>query len=160
VSERLRVGVCDDDPAFGNLVQRVLRDEAEVVGVVHTGDEIVDLVAETSPDVVLLDVHLGGGENAIDVLPRLLRAGPHTMLAALTGLDPASWEQDVLVAGAFVYYEKTAVIDLPSLLRNDVALFRRALDGEDVLAPSALRRRPTGTTTPAGEPATEADEAG
>lgn len=147
MAEQLRVGVCDDDPAFANLVQRVLRDHVEVVGVVHTGDEVVDLVAETSPDVVLLDVHLGGGENAIDVLPRLLRAGPHTMLAALTGLDPASWEHDVLVAGAFVYYEKTAVIDLPSLLEADVALFRRALAGEDVLAPSALRRRPVGTTT-------------
>lgn len=160
MAERLRVGVCDDDPAFGNLVHRVLRDHVEVVGVVHTGDEIVDLVEATGPDAVLLDVHLGGGENAIDVLPRLLRAGPHTMLAALTGLDPASWERDVLVAGAFVYYEKTAVIDLPSLLETDVALFRRALAGEDVLAPSALRRRPIGTTTVTEDATPEADEAG
>jgi DNA-binding NarL/FixJ family response regulator len=157
VVERLRVGVCDDDPAFGNLVQRVLRDHADVVGVVHTGDEIVDLVSETAPDVVLLDVHLGGGENAIDVLPRLLRAGPHTMLAALTGLDPASWEHDVLVAGAFVYYEKTAVIDLPALLETDVALFRRALAGEDVLAPSALRRRPVGSTRLTDDDAADAE---
>jgi DNA-binding response OmpR family regulator len=142
VTDLLRVGVCDDDPAFGNLVRRVLRDHADVVGVVQTGDEVVELVEHEHPDAVLLDVHLGGGENAIDVLPRLLRAGPSTMVAALSGLDAESWEDDVLLAGAFVFYEKTTVIELPRLLTDDVTLFRRALAGEDVLAPSALRRRP------------------
>lgn len=150
MAEELRVGVCDDDPAFGNLLRRVLRDHVEVVGVVQTGDEVVDLVAEAQPDAVLLDVHLGGGENALDVLPRLLRAGPSTMLAALSGLDAESWEDELLLAGAFVYYEKTTVIDLPALLTDDVRLFRRALAGEDVLAPSALRRRPQPTPPRAG----------
>jgi DNA-binding response OmpR family regulator len=145
VTDVLRVGVCDDDPAFGNLVRRVLRDHVEVVGVVQTGDEVVELVEREQPDAVLLDVHLGGGENAIDVLPRLLRAGPSTMVAALSGLDAESWEDEVLLAGAFVYYEKTTVIELPRLLTDDVTLFRRALAGHDVLAPSALRRRPLPT---------------
>lgn len=147
MSSPLRVAVCDDDPAFRNLVRRVLRDHVDVVGVVETGDEIVDLVAATQPDALLLDVQLRG-ESGIDVLPRLLRVGPSTMVAALTGLDAESWEHDVLVAGAFVYYEKTTVIELPALLRDDVTLFRRALAGEDVFAPSALRRRPDGPRHP------------
>jgi CheY-like chemotaxis protein len=140
VAEPLRVGVCDDDAAFRNLVRRVLEDRVDVVGVVATGDEAVELVAEQQPDVLLLDVLLSG-ESGIDVIPRLLRAGPTTMLAALSGLDAEAWEDDVLLAGAFVYYEKTTVIALPTLLHQDVALFRRALAGEDVFAPSALRRR-------------------
>jgi DNA-binding response OmpR family regulator len=147
VSDVLRVGVCDDDPAFASLVRRVLRDHVEVVGIAATGDEAVELVEATHPDVLLLDVQLGGGESGLDVLPRLLRAGPTTMLAALTGLDAEAWEHDVLVAGAFVYYEKTTVLELPALLATDVALFRRALAGEDVLAPSALRRRPGAAAT-------------
>lgn len=148
MTSTLRVGICDDDPAFRGLVRRVLQDHVEVVGVVATGDEAVDLVAETQPDALLLDVQLSG-ESGIDVLPRLLRAGPSTMLAALSGLDAESWEHDALVAGAFVYYEKTTVIELPALLRDDVALFRRALAGEDVFAPSALRRRRGGSQPPA-----------
>ncbi|WP_052667196.1 response regulator [Nitriliruptor alkaliphilus] len=136
----LRVGVCDDDPAFRGLVRRVLEDHVDLVGVVATGDDAVDLVTETKPDVLLLDVLLSG-ESGIEVIPRLLRAGPTTMLAALSGLDAERWEQEVLVAGAFVYYEKTTILELPDLLPTDVALFRRALAGEDVLAPSALRRR-------------------
>jgi DNA-binding NarL/FixJ family response regulator len=153
VASTLRVGICDDDPAFRNLVRRVLQDHVEVVGVVATEDEAVDLVADTQPDALLLDVQLSG-ESGIDVLPRLLRAGPSTMLAALSGLDAESWEHEALVAGAFVYYEKTTVIELPTLLRDDVALFRRALAGEDVFAPSALRRRrgaPSDPSPPAAE---------
>lgn len=140
MTDPLRVGVCDDDAAFRKLVRRVLEDRVDVVGVVATGDEAVELVADQRPDALLLDVLLSG-ESGIDVIPRLLRAGPTTMLAALSGLDAEAWEQDVLLAGAFVYYEKTTVLELPDLLRADVALFRRALAGEDVLAPSALRRR-------------------
>lgn len=140
MADPLRVGVCDDDAAFRNLVRRVLQGRVDVVGVVATGDEAVELVAEQQPDALLLDVLLSG-ESGIDVIPRLLRAGPTTMLAALSGLDAEAWEDDVLLAGAFVYYEKTTVIELPNLLREDVALFRRALAGEDVFAPSALGRR-------------------
>jgi DNA-binding NarL/FixJ family response regulator len=136
----LRVGICDDDPAFCNLVRRVLRDRVEVVGTARTSEELLRLTEETEPDVLLLDVQLGS-ESVIDVLPRLLVASPRTMLAALTGLDAETWEDDVLLAGAFVYYEKTSALDLPDLLEEDAALFRRALSGEDVLAPSALGRR-------------------
>lgn len=144
MSTELRVGVCDDEAAFRNLVTRVLRGHVEVVGAVASGDEAVELVTEQQPDALLLDIQLDG-ESGLDVLPRLLRAGPTTMIAALSGLDAAAWEHDVRGAGAFVYYEKTSAIELPTLLRTDVALFRRALAGEDVLAPSALRRRMDGT---------------
>lgn len=139
---RLRVAICDDDPVFRRLLRRVLHNHAEVVGDVGTGDEALTLLEDTRPDVLLLDVQLGD-ESVLGLLPPLLRAGPTTMIAALTGLDAASWEREVLVAGAFVYYEKTHVLDLPTLLTEDVALFQRALAGEDVLAPSALGRRPT-----------------
>lgn len=151
MSSALRVGVCDDDAAFRGLVRRVLADHVDLVGVVATGDEAVDLVTEAQPDVLLLDVLLSG-ESGIDVIPRLLRAGPTTMLAALSGLDAERWEQEALVAGAFVYYEKTTILDLPNLLPADVTLFRRALAGEDVLAPSALRRRRAERDVPLGGP--------
>lgn len=150
MSELLRVVVCDDDPAFRNLVRRVLRDHVDLVGLAATGDEAVALVTEHQPDALLLDVQLRG-ESGIDVLPRLLRAGPRTMVAALTGLDAEAWERDVLVAGAFVYYEKPTILELPALLRDDLHLFRRALAGEDVLAPSALRRRPGGDASRSGD---------
>jgi DNA-binding NarL/FixJ family response regulator len=140
VSALLRVAICDDDPAFRNLVQRVLRDHVEVVGTASSCDEALAVTADTQPDALLLDVLLGT-DNVIRVLPQLLVDAPRTMVAALSGLDAEAWEDDVLRAGAFVFYEKTSALHLPRLLDHDVALFRRALSGEDVLAPSALCRR-------------------
>lgn len=135
-----RVVICDDDPDFRKIVLRVLRDHVEVVGTARSCEEALSVTATTQPDVLLLDVLLGT-ENAIDVLPQLLIDAPRTMVAALSGLDAEHWEDDVLVAGAFVFYEKATALHLPRLLEFDVALFRRALAGEDVLAPSALGRR-------------------
>lgn len=145
MSPSLRVVVCDDDAAFRNLIQRVLRDTVEIVAAVGTYDQALEVAGREQPDIVLLDLQLGV-RNVIDVLPKLLVVAPRTMVAALSGLDAADWEDDVLVAGAFVYYEKTSVLMLPRLLAEDVTLFRRALEGEDVLAPSALRRRQGGAT--------------
>jgi DNA-binding NarL/FixJ family response regulator len=140
VSAKLRVAICEDDPVFRDLVRRVLRDHVEVVGTAGSCEEALAVTAETQPDALLLDVLLGT-ENVIQVLPQLLVEAPRTMVAALSGLDAEDWEDDVLLAGAFVFYEKTSVLQLPRLLDHDVALFRRALAGEDVLAPSALGRR-------------------
>ena len=136
----LRVAICDDDPAFRDLLRRVLRDHVEVVGAAGSPEEALEVTRETQPDALLLDVLLGT-RTAIETLPQLLVAAPRTMVAALTGLDAEDWEADVLVAGAFVFYEKTSALHLAQLLRDDVTLFRRALEGEDVLAPSALGRR-------------------
>ncbi len=149
----LRVVICDDDPAFCNLVRRVLRDHTDVVGTATTADQLVPLLTAEQPDVLLLDLQLGTG-MVLEVLPQLLIASPHTMVAALSGLDAGTWEDEVLLAGAFVYYEKTSALDLPTLLAQDVTLFRRALAGEDVLAPSALGRRDRGAGSHgAGAPA-------
>lgn len=139
----LRVVICDDDAAFCNLVRRVLKGHAEVLGAVKTAEELVPLLRDHQPDVLLLDLQLGAG-MVLDVLPELLIASPTTMVAALSGLDAQDWEDRTLLAGAFVYYEKTCALELPSLLGDDVALFQRALAGEDVLAPSALGRRDRG----------------
>ena len=63
------------------------------------------------------------------------------MVAALTGRPAEEEERSTLAAGAFVFYEKDLVGKLAGLLSRDLELFRRALAGEDLLAPSALARR-------------------
>ncbi|MEX0834986.1 MAG: response regulator, partial [Nitriliruptor sp.] len=118
----LRVVICDDDPAFCNLVRRVLRDHVDVLGTAASADEVVPLLNDQQPDVLLLDLQLGT-QMVLEVLPQLLIASPHTMVAALSGLDAGTWEDQVLLAGAFVYYEKTSVLELPALLEKDVTLF-------------------------------------
>ena len=71
IAEDLR-GLCED---FG----------ASVVGMAHRADEAFDLVESTKPDVVLMDVRLGGKRDGVDVAQRVYDALPRTKLVFITG---------------------------------------------------------------------------
>jgi hypothetical protein len=64
------------------------------------------------------------------------------MVAVLTAMAAEEQESRSLAAGAFVFYEKATIAQLPEMIAEDHASFERALAGEDVMAPSALVRRP------------------
>jgi response regulator NasT len=59
---RLRVVVVEDDEATRLALTEALKDKFghEVVGEAATGPEMVEVVAQTMPDVVLFDIHLPG----------------------------------------------------------------------------------------------------
>lgn len=142
-AEPLRVVVVDDDEPIRVLV-RTLLDRSAVAAVVADADGNPDAVAsacQRSPDVVLLDQNLGG-RHGTELIGDILRACPNAMIAMFSGLDADAEEGPALSAGAFAFYEKTVVTpSLPEILAQDYALFRRALQGEDVCAPSAAERR-------------------
>jgi DNA-binding NarL/FixJ family response regulator len=141
----VRVMLVEDQPAFRELVAILLRKSSGFV--VHSADldRWFDDVREQGPDIVLLDLGLDDGVDAVESIPRLVARCPTTMVAALTARPAEEEERSTLAAGAFVFYEKCVLERLPQLLLHDLALFRRALAGEDVVAPSALVRR---TSTP------------
>lgn len=141
VDGTLRVLVVDDEESLRLLFRRHLeRDGCEVVAEAGSVDGLVDLAVAHEPHVILLDLKLGADWGA-DAIGPLCRALPHTMVAILTSLDAEDEESATRRAGAFAYYEKTMLSDLTRFLHEDVETFRRALAGDDVLAPSALSRR-------------------
>jgi DNA-binding NarL/FixJ family response regulator len=144
------VVVVDDEPALLEIISITLGSAGpfEVVGRAKDGEQALALAEEHQPDVVLLDLILGS-ERGVDLVAPLMRTSPRSMIAALTALPAEAEEAITLRAGAFVFYEKGMLTSLPGYLRTDLAIFRRALEGEDVVAPSALVRRPR-TTPPVG----------
>jgi DNA-binding NarL/FixJ family response regulator len=137
-----RVVVVDDEPGIRRILELTLRRSGryEVVAEAGTGEEALAAVEEHRPDVVLLDLMLGP-EWGVDLIVPVLSRSPGSLVAILTALSAEREEDAALSAGAFVFYEKTMVVSLVEYLDRDLALFRRALDGHDVLAPSALQRR-------------------
>jgi DNA-binding NarL/FixJ family response regulator len=139
----LRVAIIDDDEPIRTLVRAIL-DHSPVASVVADADGTPDAVAaacERSPDVVLLDQKLGG-RRGTELIGDIVRACPHAMIAIFSALDAEAEESSALRAGAFAFYEKRATTPaLPEILAEDHMLFRRALEGEDVCAPSAADRR-------------------
>lgn len=139
----LRVLVVEDDPDFRYLVVTSLLRSSEqyAVQAAEVASWFED-VCEACPDILLLDLTLHG-VDALDYLPRVVACCPETMVASLTGRPAEEYEPAVLAAGAFVFYEKNSTADLPDYLSQDFALFQQALAGLDVVAPSALVRRPS-----------------
>jgi two-component system LytT family response regulator len=70
--ERIRAIIADDEPAGRRAIQLLLgKDpEVEVVAQCRTGDETVQAVLQSQPDLLFLDVQMPGG-NGFDVLAQL-----------------------------------------------------------------------------------------
>jgi two-component system nitrate/nitrite response regulator NarL len=135
---RLRVVLVDDEPDVHLLVRRRLERSGgfEVVGVARDGTSALGAVDRLQPDVVLLDLDLGG-EDGTDLIGPCMCRCPYAMVAALTALPAAEHEGTTRRLGAFSFYEKGQLARLPDHIRRDHALFARALAGRHVVAPAA-----------------------
>src|SRR5690606_38051260 len=84
----IRVVVVDDHPLFRIGIISLLEtlDGVEVVGSAETADEAAEVVRETAPAVVLMDLDLAGGSSGIDATRRITRAHPEVGVLVLTML--------------------------------------------------------------------------
>jgi DNA-binding NarL/FixJ family response regulator len=120
-----RVLVVDDHALFRAGVRSELEDLVDLVGDAATVDEAVAKIAETNPDVVLVDVHMpdGGGVEVIR------RASGETRFLALSVSDAAEDVIAVIRAGARGYVTKT--ISGPEL----ADAIERVKEGDAVFSP-------------------------
>ena len=109
----MKLVVVDDHHLFRAGVKAELAPHHDVVGEAATPSEALAVIAETHPDVVLLDVHLpdGGGVAVLEALPRDDTA---PKVLALSVSDAAEDVVPMIRAGALGYVTKT--IDTSELL--------------------------------------------
>jgi DNA-binding NarL/FixJ family response regulator len=126
--DRPRVVLVDDHRMFRTGVSAELGDSVEVVGEAADVESAVNVIAATRPDVVLLDVHLPGG-NGQEVVRRCAAAGVETLFLALSVSDAAEDVIAVIRAGARGYVTKS--ITGPEL----ADAVRRVAGGDAVFSP-------------------------
>jgi DNA-binding NarL/FixJ family response regulator len=124
----LTVVIVDDHQMFRTGVRSELGGSVTVVGEAEDVDSAVSVIAETGPDVVLLDVHLPGGGGA-EVVRRVHQRTPDRKFLALSVSDAAEDVIGVIRAGARGYVTKN--ITGPEL----VDAIRRVADGDAVFSP-------------------------
>lgn len=110
-----------------------LEPDMEVVGEASDGQEGIRLVAETRPDVVLMDVRMPVLDG-IQATRRLSEAGSASRVLILTTFDLDEYVYGAMRAGASGFLLKDAPRE------QLVAAVRVVARGESLLAPSVTRR--------------------
>ena len=122
------VVLVDDHRMFRTGVRTELGDAVTVLGEADDVESAVAMVVEQQPEVVLLDVHLPGG-NGAEVIRRVADRAPQTRYLALSVSDAAEDVIATIRAGARGYVTKS--ISGPDL----AAAVRRVAVGDAVFSP-------------------------
>ena len=106
---KIRVLICDDQWIVCEGLEVILSTdpEVEVVGTAHDGAEALEKVAETGPDVVLMDLKMPG-TNGIWATREIHERYPHTKVLVLTTYGEDEWVIDAIRSGAAGYLLKGA----------------------------------------------------
>lgn len=105
----IRVVLVDDQPMIRSGVQEFLsvQPDIEVVGEASNGIEALEVVAQLSPDVVLMDVRMPVLDG-VAATKRLRAAYPEIQIVLFTTLDSDGYVQEGVQAGAAGYLLKSA----------------------------------------------------
>lgn len=131
MSDPIRVVVVDDHDVIRVGVKQSLGPEVAVVGEGRDVESAIAVIGETTPAVVILDVHLPGGMGggALDVLDAVLKRPDPPKVLALSVSDAAEDVVAVVRAGARGYVTKS--ISGPEL--TDAVV--RVAQGDAVFSP-------------------------
>jgi len=105
-----------------------LETDMEVVAQVARGDEVVDAVTTSEPDVAVLDIEMPG-MSGLDACAALIRARPATRVLIVTTFGRPGYLRRAMEAGASGFLLK----DAPAAQLADA--IRRAANGERIVDP-------------------------
>ena len=152
----ITVVIVDDHEIFRAGLTSSLGDEVRVLGEAATVDEAIALVTRAKPDVVLLDVHLPGGQGGGGAeVARAITQDPEcraVRILALSVSDAADDVVSVIRAGARGYLTKTSSGE--EVTRAVI----RVHDGDAVFSPRLAGFVLDAFGAGGGETATEDDE--
>ena len=135
IDQQVKVVLVDDHRMFRSGVRAEIGDSVDIVGEAADVDTAVAIIGVQKPAVVLLDVHLpgGNGNGGVDVLQGCrgltTESGQPVRFLALSVSDAAEDVIAVIRAGARGYVTKT--ISAADLTRA----VRRVADGDAVFSP-------------------------
>ena len=124
----IKVFLVDDHWMFRSGVRTELEGKFDICGEAGDIDEAISGIRTTSPDVVLLDVHMPGGGGAA-VIQAIGPERPDTKFLALSVSDAAEDVIAVIRAGARGYVTKTLSPD------ELIDAITRVADGDAVFSP-------------------------
>ena len=134
MSDDIRVIIADDHPMFRQGLRALLEALGiEVVGEAENGPDAVRLAHDVQPDVVVMDLHMPGG-NGIEATRTITRTSPHIGVLVLTMFRDDDSVFAAMRAGARGYLLKESGAE-------EIARAVRAVAaGEAIYGPEIARR--------------------
>ena len=133
--KKIRVLIVDDQMLMRQGLQTLLdlENDIQVVGQASDGTDAVAVVAQTKPDVVLMDVRMPR-LNGVEATRQIRAQTPQTQVIILTTFDDDEYVFEGLRAGAMGYLLKdVSAEDLTDAIR-------RVARGEALIQPSIARK--------------------
>ncbi|MQY34477.1 Response regulator protein VraR [Streptomyces sp. RB17] len=131
----IRIVLADDQQLVRSGLRVLMADhpDLEVVGEAATGEEAVQQVRETAPDVVVMDIRMPGMDG-IEATRRITAGPASTRVLILTTFDEDDHVHGALRAGASGFAVKDMALD------DILAAIRVVAAGDALLAPGVTRR--------------------
>lgn len=133
--DTIRVLIADDHPLFRDGLKALLLSapDTEVVGEAATGQEAIDLAAESQPDVILMDLQMPDMDG-IEATRQIVQASPDINVLMVTMFEDDQSVFAAMRAGARGYVLKGAKHE--EMLRA----IRAAGSGEAIFSPTIAAR--------------------
>jgi DNA-binding NarL/FixJ family response regulator len=127
--EVLRVVIADDHPFYRDgLAKLLLANGIDVVAQVANGEAAIKAVAETAPDVVVMDLNMPG-MSGLEATRKLTAEAPHARVLVLSVSAQEFDVTEAILAGASGYVLKERPVE------EVVAGIRAAAAGQAVISP-------------------------
>lgn len=109
----LRVMCIDDNALLIDALERRLALEPgmNVVNRVENLADAVDCVVERAPSIVMLDIHLPDGHDALNILSGIVARAPASRVIIFTGHPTHELAVNALAAGAWGFVSKGIAVD-------------------------------------------------
>ncbi len=103
----MKILICDDQAVIRDGLEMLLSLEKDfqIVGCARGGQEALELTAQKSPDLVLMDLKMPG-MNGIEATREMRKKFPRAKILVLTTYDDDEWLFDAIRAGASGYLLK------------------------------------------------------
>jgi len=114
-----KILLAEDDLTMISLLKTLLKMEGFEVVTLHANADVITIIRNENPDVLLLDVHLGN-QNGLDIL-KTIRSTPDVKGTRVVMSSGANVKEECMHLGAFGFLMK------PYMPDDLIALLKQAL---------------------------------
>ena len=110
---KVRVLIADNSKDFSTLLSKRLSmsNTIEIVGVAQDGMQTINMLNQTTPDVLLLDIVMPNIDG-LEVLKRIQEVGHKPMIFVVSALGDEQLSKQALALGANYYFVKPLNIEM------------------------------------------------